>query len=401
MTALRNVGVSELVRIAGEAILITYCGQEGVVERAYFIPRAPIRGFERLVKGKNPLFVIEAVKRICGFCHSAHGIAAAEAFEDAFGIYPPKDGLVLREIIGLLNRVQSHLAHLILIAPDFVRAEELNRLFIDALKVLEKVNSALARIGGAPTHPPNIVIGGVAKAPSKANISSVAQALKEVRAWIAEVSEDLADEDRWVWKAKILSEKRVNYGVLATHPTYGDKYSIDLSRVSLRRYDEIHQGADNPPEVKDATSLVALYGGEPVEVGPRARMEVFRGFRGRRLTDVQLARLLDTLESIDRILTLLKEVNVKAPTRVEAVVFKKGEGVGVYEAPRGTLIHKVKLGRNGRVESYSIIVPTEFLIPVMESCATGLPVKVADAVPRVFDPCMPCTTHVIRVASNG
>ncbi len=398
---LGGVSASELVRIAGEAVLITYCGQEGLVERAYFIPKAPIRGFERLVKGKNPLFVIEAVKRICGFCHSAHGIAAAEAFEDALGIYPPKDGLVLREIIGLLNRVQSHIAHLILIAPDFVRVEELDRLFIEALKALEKVNSALARIGGAPTHPPNIVIGGVAKAPSKANITTVTQAMKEVRAWVAEVSEDLADEDRWAWKARALGERKVSYGVLATHPTYGDRYSIDLSRVSLRRYDEIHQGAEDPPEVKESTSLVALYGGDAVEVGPRARMEVFRGFRGRRLTDVQLARLLDTLESIDRILNLLKEVNVRAPTKVEAVVFKEGEGVGVYEAPRGTLIHRVKLGRNGRVESYSIIVPTEFLIPVIEGCVAGLPVKAADAVPRVFDPCIPCTTHVVRVVGDG
>ncbi len=312
-----------LARIAGEAVLLTYHDGGGVVERAYFISKAPVRGFERLVKGKNPLFVVEAVKRICGFCNSAHGIASAEAFENALGIYPPKDGLLLREVIGLLNRVQSHIAHLILVTPDFL-GDVVSNLILDAVKCLEKVNSALARIGGAPTHPPNIVIGGVAKAPSKANISSAIQSLKELRDWISNTLNLFMDEGRWCWKARELSRVRINYEVLATHPTYGDRYSIELSKITLRRYDEIHSGPDDPPEVREPTSMIALYDGKVVEVGPRARMEVFRGFKGRRLTDVQVARLVDALESINRALNLLEEVNVKAPTRVEAVIFREG-----------------------------------------------------------------------------
>ncbi len=388
----------ELPRIAGEAEFVAV-SEEGKIIKAFFIPTAPIRGFENLVKGKNPLFVVEAVKRICGFCHSSHGIAAAEAFEEALGIYPPKDGFLLREVIGLLNRVQSHLAHLALIAPDFIPRGEAPAFVLEVLRTLEQVNAALTKIGGAPTHPPNIVIGGVAKPPTQANLTATINGLKNVLAKVKELLQIISDEDKWGSKAQALKEKKFTKAMLATHTTYGDKYALDLSKVSLVRYAEAHMNDPEAPRhlLKKATTLIATYGGEYVEVGPRARMSKFRGFNGASLADVQLARLAEIPEALERILNLLSEVNIRAPTRVEAVIYRQGEGVGVYEAPRGTLIHRVKLGRDGRVESYSIIVPTEFLIPVIEEAAVGIPEEAADAVPRVFDPCVPCTTHVIRL----
>ena len=388
----------ELPRIAGEAEFVAI-SEEGRIIKAFFIPTAPIRGFEKLVKGKNPLFVVEAVKRICGFCHSSHGIAAVEAFEEALGIYPPKDGFLLREVIGLLNRVQSHLAHLALIAPDFLPKERCADFILDVLRVLESINAALTRIGGAPTHPPNIVIGGVAKPPTQANLTATVNGVKDVLVKAKGLLEVMFNEDLWREKARMLKERRIVKPLLATHLTYGDKYAVDLSKVRLVRYAEIHAEDPEAPEhlLKRATTLIATYGGEVVEVGPRARMSKFRGFSGESLTDIQLARLAEIPEGLERILSLLGEVNIRAPTRVEAIIYRQGEGVGVYEAPRGTLIHKVKLGRDGRVENYSIIVPTEFLVPVIEEAAVGVPEEVADAIPRVFDPCIPCTTHVIRV----
>ena len=105
--------------------------------------------------------------RICGLCHTAHGIAAVEAFEDVLGISPPANGRLLREILGLLNRVQSHLIHLILITPDIIRKEYLEDLLIEEIKLLNKINDIITRIGGSPTHPPYIVIGGFGKTPAE------------------------------------------------------------------------------------------------------------------------------------------------------------------------------------------------------------------------------------------
>ncbi len=87
--------VIDLQRVGGEAELLAY-DVGGIVEKAYFITTAPVRGFERIVKGKNPVFAVNAVMRICGICHAAHGIASAEAIEDAMGVSPPANGRYLR-----------------------------------------------------------------------------------------------------------------------------------------------------------------------------------------------------------------------------------------------------------------------------------------------------------------
>ena len=65
-----------LVRIAGDAKLVVYHDGKNVI-RAYFLATAPVRGFERLVIGKHPFFLIEAVMRICGVCHTAHAICSS------------------------------------------------------------------------------------------------------------------------------------------------------------------------------------------------------------------------------------------------------------------------------------------------------------------------------------
>ncbi|HIP89564.1 MAG TPA: coenzyme F420 hydrogenase, partial [Thermococcus paralvinellae] len=115
--------INELCRVAGEAKLILH-HENGEVKKANFIAIAPVRGFEKLVIGKNPLFAVEAVMRICGLCHSSHGNATAEAIENALGILPPRNGLLIREALGLINRIQSHILQLVMIAGDIITEEK-------------------------------------------------------------------------------------------------------------------------------------------------------------------------------------------------------------------------------------------------------------------------------------
>lgn len=387
-----------LSRIAGDALFYAI-SSGGVVKKAFFIPIAPLRGFETLVRGKSPLFAVEAVKRICGLCHSSHGIAAVEAFENALGIYPPKDGLLAREAIGLLNKVQSHILHAVLIAPDLLRPELVPKAVVELMRLLEQVNSALTKIGGSPIHPPYITVGGVLKLPTEAVITSSRQALKDLRRGFEELARVFTDEANWSPKAFALARKDVNVEKLATHPTYGDRHVINVENVRLVPYYEFRKAPETPEEAKHATAMVALYGDSLVEVGPRARMVKFYGFKeSKGLLSIQLARLQEVIMSIERLELLLSEMNPRAPPRVEGVTFRRGVGVGVYEAPRGTLIHQVELDTEGRVRKYRIVVPTEFLVPVMEEASVGVEAFAAEAVPRVFDPCIPCATHVVEVS---
>ena len=386
--------VLEISRIGGEAKYLVFIDGERILD-TYFISRAPVRGFERIVRGKNPLFVIEAVMRICGLCHSAHGIAAVEAFEDALGVSPPANGRFLREILGLLNRVQSHLIHLIFLTPDIVRKEYIENILIEEVKLLNSVNDVIARIGGSPTHPPYIVIGGFGKTPSEKILSDQKRNILTILERYKKIMEVLLDEYKQSSKVEVLKNKVMKIKPLASHLFYGDRYNINLQKINVIHYEKYRSSKHDL--VSRTTSLVALYDNKAVEVGPRARLMIYREYRDNSLWGLQYARMIEIELSLLRTIELLEQVDPSEPSKSGSIIFKRGQGIGVYEAPRGTLIHFVELDSEGRVANYKIIVPTMFNIPYIESSARNLPANYADLVPRIYDPCIPCATHVIKV----
>ncbi len=395
-----KVGVNEelirLDRIGGDAEFLVYHDGRKVIE-SFFISTAPVRGFEKLVLGKGPLFVIEAVMRICGICHAAHGIAAAEAIEDAVGIMPPINGRIVREAIGLINRVQSHLMHLMLLIPDIHPLNGEGRdLLINVIKVLNKVNELMAKVGGAPTHPPNITVGGISKPLKDSTLNEAIRITKNLIkdfTYINQVAINALERNEG--RLDLLKDIKVNNDYLASHLFYGDKYSINVKDVKVMRYEELRGSV--PKLVKEKnTTLVATYKGNIVEVGPRARMVLYKDAGGDSLLSIQLLRMQEIILSLERIDELLSRVRRNEPVKTPLIA-REGVGIGVYEAPRGTLIHKVELDSDGRVVNYQIIVPTMFNIPIMEKASRNIPPHLADLIPRIYDPCIPCTTHLIRV----
>ena len=348
--------MKEVARIGGEAKII----KDGDF---LFIPTAPVRGFEKMVEGKSPIFVIEAVMRICGICHAAHAIAACEAFEHAFGIYPPRNGLLMREAIGLLNRIQSHLLHNIMILPDLTKNTD-DALNL-TLETLERINKIIADLAGAPTHPNKLVIGGIAKDINEKILDRNIEWLKEAEKIFNELREM---EINWLRKGEETQQK-----YMATHLFYGDRYAIDLDKIKIQPYEK-------------SSAMIAMYGNDFVEVGPRARLKIYRNFSFGGIYGLQMARIEEIKLAFLRIKEIFEEIDVEEPLRTEGFFFRKGKGIGVYEAPRGTLIHKVVVNEEGRVEEYKIIVPTMFNIPLMNKTGDELGV-------RMYDPCIPCATH--------
>ena len=385
----------ELDRIGGDAQLYIIHDDDRIID-AYFITTAPVRGFEKIVLGKNPLFVIEAVMRICGICHAAHGIAAVEAFEDALGIMPPANGRRLREIIGLLNRVQSHLYHLTLLLPDILPNEILSKKLLELINLINRVNDVMMRIGGAPTHPPYIAIGGVLKMPTETVINDSKKKLADIIKQYIDYREGLRE---FIDKCSSVVKLKKQYissdaDILATHLFYGDRYAFDPSKITVKRYDE-YRG--NKEIGSKSTSMIALYDDRIVEASPRARLQLFREYSGKSLWDLQEARFIEIELVLHRILELLDRIRPNAPHRTGTLVYEHGEGIGVYEAPRGTLVHFVELNDDGRVLKYKIIVPTMFNIPVLEKSLIDLEPSLGDLAARLFDPCVPCSTHCLRV----
>ncbi|NJD98571.1 coenzyme F420 hydrogenase [Thermococcus sp. LS1] len=388
-----EITLNKVCRIAGEAKLVLY-EEDGTVQDALFIATAPIRGFEKLAVGKNPLFAVEAVMRICGLCHASHGIAMSEAIENAIGITPPRNGILMREALGLVNRIQSHMLEFLMVAGDLLIEEKREEVLFQLMDFHAKISDYLLKMGGAATHPPNLTVGGMFSIPKWSVFNNLKARLPGLMEQWDGIAHLLTDEDIQTEIAEELREKRAENEYLTSSLFYGDRFNINVEKIETMPYYEYRKEHQHS---KESTTLIAFYGKEKVEAGPRARMKVYREFKDSSLYGIHTARVQDTTLALMRLEEILDSIKMDEPFRTKNIVFGPGKGVGVYEAPRGTLIHFIELGDEGRVVSSKIIVPTMFNIPVMEEMAKGLSVKAAEAVMRLYDPCIPCTTHVVRL----
>lgn len=374
----------DLQRVCGEVKFLMYC-KSNKVEKAFFLTNYPFRGFDNIVKGKNPIFALYALMRICGICHAAHGIASAEAIEDAMGITPPMNGRYMREILGLVNRVQSHLMHLVMAIPDFVEESKQAYVLKSTLDILNETHSIMTKLGGSSTHPSYITIGGVEKIPNEKILSKIIENIGNLRDKYAEYRKELINclNETYDYLRTIKFKPKF----LGSDLFYGDKYSISVDKIKLIKYSDFH---DDLPDVEFTPLTLALYEDNVVETGPRARLAEYYEYNNDSLWGLQEARLLEIELSYKRIYELLEKLELGEPCQTKIMIYRSGKGVSVFEAPRGILVHKVVLNESGRIENYTIILPTMFLVPVIEKATQNIEVRFAEVIPRIYDPCIPC-----------
>jgi len=100
----------------------------------------------------------------------------------------------------------------------------------------------------------------------------------------------------------------VDFNYLASHPFYGDTSVIDV-KINVEPYNKIF----TDESAKTSSSMVALYEGEPVEVGPRARLRTYRDFSDRSMIGLQIARLEEISFAFNRIDEVFQEINPTTP----------------------------------------------------------------------------------------
>ena len=393
----KTVEIKPTTRHEGHTNLILEVDDEGIVEHGYYQSVTPVRGFEKFLIGKVAEFAPIAVSRFCGVCPKAHSVSSVEALEDACNITPAKDGLILRELTGLGNKLHSHPLHQFLISPDFVPEKDKTEFTLRVQEMRKIGQNFVDTIGGEAIHPPNVVVGGMAK-----NISPEARDKLMARAQeyrkLAEVQCDymlgLMEAGKLVDGTEIPKELGYhNFECLATHPTYGDRTQLDMKTVVEYTPYEVY-----PKEIaRTACTNIPKVNGALREVGPRARMQKFSGFRERGTLAMHKARALEMLVNVDRTIELLDQLNVNGKVRSEQPIVGDGEkiGYGMIESPRGHNTHAVTIDPKGRITYYSAIVATTWNIPVIGYATVGQHYKFAEHVVRGYDPCVSCATHMI------
>ncbi|MGQ9631440.1 MAG: nickel-dependent hydrogenase large subunit [bacterium] len=190
------------------------------------------RGFEVLLRGRHPFDSQRIVQRICGVCHEVHGMAAAFAMEEAFGVAPPPNGRVIRNLISGASFLQSHILHFYQlsvpdyadfaavaqyrgrdpdlrhirdwvkegmrgggVAPflpryrgDYIEDEDTNielvHHYLRALEARRLCSEMIAIFGGKAPFSQSIVPGGITERPTIDKITRFMFTLKSVRAFI-------------------------------------------------------------------------------------------------------------------------------------------------------------------------------------------------------------------------
>lgn len=448
-----------VTRIEGHAKITVQLDDAGNVEDTR-LHVMEFRGFEKFMQGRPVEEAPRIVPRICGICDVQHHLAAAKAADQAFGF---KDDEILptayrmREIMNWGSFMHSHALHFyFLAAPDFVipDATRKNRnvfeiikqnpdLALQAISMRKNGLEIVRAIGGRPIHPTSSTPGGISTELSDDVQKDLLGKAKE-NIELAKNTLDFAIEN--VFKPNLDLVSTLGYfgdtkhmGLVKKDGTW-DVYNGDV-RIrspdgSVYKQFESHEYTDVIAEhVKPYSWLKFPYikdigfNDEGIyRVAPLSRLNAcdqmpkeaegaqgyFKEFR-KEMGDCpqypllfHWARLIEILAAAECAATGLEE-DLSGKKFPDAIERQSGEGVGIVEAPRGTLIHHYKTDDDGLMTNVNIVVSTVQNNPSMERGIGQVAkdyikpgVEVGDEifnkmemVIRAYDPCLSCATHSI------
>lgn len=466
--ATKKIEINPITRLEGHGKIEIILDDDGNVDNAYL--QIPIlRGFEKFCEGRPVEEIPRIVTRICGVCPEAHHLASAKAADALYDAQPPIAAHKLRELFYAAHMVHSHIAHFYALAgPDFVLGpdappEERNILGIinkvgvevgkDVIKHRSLAQKVQKMIGGKATHPVSALPGGQSIALTKDQQMEIIDIGKSCVKF-SEFSLNLFDD---------LVLKNKKYVELIT----SDPFKIDVYNMGLVDKNNKVNFYDGPLritdlsgseyakfEAKDYLNHIAEYSTpwsymKPtflkklgwkgfidgpdtsfVRVAPLGRLNASDGMAtpiaqnhfermyetlGERGKPVQAtlaqhwARLIELMYASELIVELAEDPDIISKDIKTPVKYHDNmEGVGIVEAPRGTLIHHYKADSKGIATQVNIIVATANNTGPMnlsiKNAAKALInngvvnneiLNVCEMAFRAYDPCMSCATHSI------
>ena len=425
MSSTRTITVDCLARVEGEGALhVTIKGD--MVEDVRLRLFEPPRFFEALLRGRAFDEAPDITARVCGICPAAYQMSTVYAIEDAFGVRVDGPLRELRRLLYCGEWIESHTLHVAMLhAPDFLGYDDAIRMAADhpgaverALRLKKAGNAILRLLGGREIHPVNIRVGGFYRAPTRAELMSLADMLERARA-------DAEEMLRWV-AAFDIPDVDHDYEVVALrHPS---EYPFNEGRlVSTKGLDiAVHEYDDHFAEeqVSYSTALHSIRrGGGSYLVGPIARYSlnfdclppvIQQAARDAGLSSSCrnpfrsiVVRAVEVLYAVDEALRIIRSYD--RPER-PAVDVAPAEGVGFActEAPRGTLYHRYRLNGDGTIADAKIVPPTSqnqkaiedelrrLVAANVRTSDRALALKCEQAI-RNFDPCISCATHFLAL----
>lgn len=451
----REIEIHPVTRIEGHAKVTIHLNKDDSVKEARFHV-LDFRGFEKFSEGR-PFYEMPGItSRSCGICPVSHLLASAKACDAIVGVKPPKTAVLLRRLMHMGQLIQSHaLSFFHLSAPDlllgmdappetrniFGLIEKKPDLAIQGVKLRKFGQEIIEKIAGKRIHSYDWIIPGGAKWPlSKENADYLRSNLPEAL--------DIALKTLKMFKGSLqgFDDEVENFGNFPTYylglvtPTGGLEHydgkirivdaegKIVADQLAPEAYQEYIGEAVEPwsymkfPYYKPLGYPEGIY-----RVGPLARLNI-ASHCGTPLADEELkefkklgkngvvqstfhyhyARLIELLFCLETAKELLEDPAILSERVSSKASVNNEQGVGVAEAPRGTLIHHYKVDTQGRIVWANMIIATEHNNLAFNKAVTQVAKKYVkakqlqegmlnrvEAVIRAFDPCLSCATHAV------
>ncbi|MEM2561721.1 MAG: Ni/Fe hydrogenase subunit alpha [Candidatus Bathyarchaeia archaeon] len=459
---MREVIINPITRLEGHGKITIFLNDEGDVEEAYFqVPE--LRGFEKFCEGRRAEDLPIITTRICGVCPVAHHMASAKALDAAFNVEPPEPAKKLRELMYCGYYIYDHTLHFYYLGgPDFIVGPDAPPEKRNILGVIEKAGIQIAKevikhraygqkiteiLGGKATHPVCGLPGGVSKPLSEENrqeIEKMAESTVNFAKLTLKIFHDMIlGNSKYVEliKSETYTLRTYYMGLVDEHNKVNlydgkirvvDPYGNEFIKFEAKNYLEHIAEYVEPwtyvkqPYLKKVGWKGFIDGPNSgvYRVGPLARLNAADGMAtplaqeeyelmyktlGGKPVHYTLAyhwaRLIELLYAAERAVELVKDPEITSPN-VRNKPGEPGEGVGVVEAARGTLIHHYVLDENALVKDVNLIVATVNNAPSINmsvrNAAKGLIhggkvdqgiLNMVEMAFRAYDPCFGCATH--------
>ena len=423
-----DLTIADISKIEGKASCEIKI-KEGKVESVKFAIAEYKRFYTQAIKDKDISALPQLAARICGTCSNAHLSCAAKAVEAAIGLTVSPQTMALRKLLNYGLMIRDHALHLcVFVLPDFFSKDSIlefdenekeEHKYLDATFMLKAAGNNLSKtVGGRSVHAPYFTVGGFTKLPTKEELNKHINELAGIRNTVLDLIDLFATRD-FTLKMESLTYSAVSdsqYSFLD-----GDYYISDGRNIQADKYGEyLERIAIDYPQASGYK-----FGGGITMVGALARLNLAKNklhpdtkksaerylsfFPSNNIFHNNLAQAIEILHAVDSAIDIIKNLKI-TDEKPMPLVRKEGMGIGLTEAPRGTLYYRLEIGSTGKIASGQIVVPTsrnqivieEAIKKYLEDNIERLDNKESvehevEKIVRAFDPCMSCASHFLKV----
>ena len=449
----QKITIEPVTRIEGHAKVTVHMKDDGSVEHAYFHVNE-FRGFEKFCEGRFVSEMQQITPRICGICPVSHHLAAAKAADIVLGCPPPRPANLLRELMHMGQIIQSHGMHFFELAgPDLLLGFDADPairnvvglieadpdLTVKAVRLRKFGQSIISELGERSIHPTFAIPGGVNRTLTPAGRERILAELdNQIQTSLLgiKIVKDWAEANREV--VERFAVFPTGYFGLTTPENGLELYDgnlrlkgrdgKELEVFSAQNYlDYIAEHVEPWSYLKFPYYKKLGYPEGVYRVGPLGRinlcehidtplaneeLQVFKAINGGLPVENTMyyhyARMIECLFAAERVRILLDDPDILSSDILNTRQEVTGHGVGILEAPRGTLIHDYTTDENGRLQKVNLIVSTGHNNYAMSKAVDmvakeyvhgpdvkeGMLNRVEHAI-RAHDPCLSCSTHAV------